>query len=1597
MLRSLTPIFRNALSSSQLASIERKSLLTEKDEIYFSRSHSQGDRKSKDGNSDENYIANPKEVPQGQELLKYIVPGARVKRGKDWKWEEQDQPFGEGTVVEKVSSTGWAKVCWGPPEAATSSHMESNSYRMGKEGLFDLTLTNEYWAKICERKKETNSVADDVENPSNATDSSSEKVSNNLVEKFLNCLEQMELSLCLKLIGSIDNQCESNIRNVVNLLLKTVDGVQLPHKTGSTPTNALHSLILLLVLFKFELDAQKTFGSRAVPILLRLLKEEIGGVRSKIVVLKIIHGLLDQPGANSVENGLVSTEGNSPYCAIQSHDIIRQLLSVLSQNIGEIPEENSSQGFRTSSSSSSIRPSDSAISKVSVSDQIIKLLVETHNECPQMNPVVASKLQEALRKVLTYFAKAAISIAESPTCSTDESQHDLLRRESSVSLRSGLEDIDESEMLEVLACLYTMIGEVDFRPQVGSVVSHCQMNECVVVAVECDCYQVRCVADGKVAKCQTEDIAKVSKPIDMSKLFNDEVSLILLNKLLMFSVSARICAFAEVFNNDGFVSRCEVYFTQIQAAILQIIRLVSKDQNLFRKVICVDMKPETIDELKISCFSASDAAKSRLDQTCVDFKTVLQVATNASPLKQIYHINEVHNAIALTNLTLISPLDVGYLSSTSSAKTSPKPAEGQEVPFPSWVSTEIDSMENYLNVLDSNANGVERSVDSSGGEESSSGVWLSSFYYSNDLQPPVSARSSNKKTPRSTHRSTTSLAHTSDAQSAPNPLVSQIMEMGFQRKHIEHAIQKLTLASSVEGYRPQIEAVVSWLVDHVPDPADASGADFDSLPDENENSFSGTEDEVDSLMERLSVTIQQTSNLTEIFEELRESLRIRSLNASTDATMDGTGEVGDVSSGYNEASADETLAVETARDASPNNARGEHSEATAASVDSEDSSTLTTEEASHRNATAEQLSQSQAHGEESMFKTRQDFVTNGDYAMYVRDNIRVGMKVKCCKSFEEVHEGDTGTAVKLDRDGLHELNVQVDWKEKNGTYWVRYIHVELLGYETASGYNECSESGISIQETSENEELNLPGDMADEAMVELVQREINRGDRVRVKSTVLQPRYKWGSVTHQSVGTVVGFNKRGNAIIDFPEQSGWNALLSELDIVADPQAVHQTQATSESPGSSNLPAFQSTERQPKPEVLNQEAAVPEFSRAVSTLKQPKLVGPSNTSSQQKNHSGLITEWKQIIRCLKVSSRPESAMNMFSSNSKSCWQSSGKQGDHWILIEIKPNILLHRLSIECDSDAGSSYRPQTIIVSVGNESSHVAQLQKARSVHVGPADGNEIPLLGDLSQYYRFIRISITECSNNGMDCRINRVNLIGRVQTLLQISSYPYLAPDTFHSEDVFTSDSRVDTGEEFKCTVYTWGLNDKGQLGVKGELKVKHPSFNAAISKLDVASISGGSKSLFVVTRDGKVYACGDSSNGRLGIGDVDLPQMVTSPRLITSLTNHVIKKVAVCSGGKHCLALTSDGKVFSWGDNADGKLGQNNRVSCDTPKIIEAFWGERIKDICCGTGHSAAINSHGALYTWGLGDYGRLGHGDTQVTCLPSVSSLLSVFYYS
>ena len=107
----------------------------------------------------------------------------------------------------------------------------------------------------------------------------------------------------------------------------------------------------------------------------------------------------------------------------------------------------------------------------------------------------------------------------------------------------------------------------------------------------------------------------------------------------------------------------------------------------------------------------------------------------------------------------------------------------------------------------------------------------------------------------------------------------------------------------------------------------------------------------------------------------------------------------------------------------------------------------------------------------------------------------------------------------------------------------------------------------------------------------------------------------------------------------------------------------------------------------------------------------------------------------------------------------------------------------------------------------------------------------------------------------------------------------------------------------------------------------------------------------------------------------------------ILESIRHVFIKKLAINSGGKHCLALSSEGEVFSWGEGEDGKLGHGNRTGCDRPRVIETLRGTEVVEIAAGGAHSACITSTGELYTWGKGRYGRLGHGDSDDQMRPKL----------
>ena len=206
---------------------------------------------------------------------------------------------------------------------------------------------------------------------------------------------------------------------------------------------------------------------------------------------------------------------------------------------------------------------------------------------------------------------------------------------------------------------------------------------------------------------------------------------------------------------------------------------------------------------------------------------------------------------------------------------------------------------------------------------------------------------------------------------------------------------------------------------------------------------------------------------------------------------------------------------------------------------------------------------------------------------------------------------------------------------------------------------------------------------------------------------------------------------------------------------------------------------------------------------------------------------------------------------------------------------------------------------------------------------------------------------------------------------------------EVLRKDDIATP--KVVRGQEFSVslkadgTVWTWGYNGYGQLGLKDTVTRYKPT---QISIENVIDIAAGANHVLLLTKDGKVYTFGQNSYSQLGrSGDT------TKPEEVEGLEN--ITKIA--AGGYHSMALANDGSVYTWGYNGNGQLGNGTTTSSSTPIKIKA---RNIYQIDAGNQTSAAVDGNGNTYIWGYNGYGQLGNGTTtnlyaprQVTSLDDI----------
>ncbi len=186
--------------------------------------------------------------------------------------------------------------------------------------------------------------------------------------------------------------------------------------------------------------------------------------------------------------------------------------------------------------------------------------------------------------------------------------------------------------------------------------------------------------------------------------------------------------------------------------------------------------------------------------------------------------------------------------------------------------------------------------------------------------------------------------------------------------------------------------------------------------------------------------------------------------------------------------------------------------------------------------------------------------------------------------------------------------------------------------------------------------------------------------------------------------------------------------------------------------------------------------------------------------------------------------------------------------------------------------------------------------------------------------------------------------------------------------------------GSPFNPTVYCWGNNLDGQLGLTGQTLYGTATINTALASGGhwPVDLDGGAQHSIVLMSDNTVRCMGSHVFGNIGTGIVNSSLYYTTPQTVVRMPTLTPLQdiVSVCAGTNHNLALDIYGRVWAWGRNDFGQLGLGTNIFHQTAaNLIPGL--QNIRAIAAGGNSSMAMRSDGAIFVWGKNNKGQLGLG--------------------
>lgn len=212
---------------------------------------------------------------------------------------------------------------------------------------------------------------------------------------------------------------------------------------------------------------------------------------------------------------------------------------------------------------------------------------------------------------------------------------------------------------------------------------------------------------------------------------------------------------------------------------------------------------------------------------------------------------------------------------------------------------------------------------------------------------------------------------------------------------------------------------------------------------------------------------------------------------------------------------------------------------------------------------------------------------------------------------------------------------------------------------------------------------------------------------------------------------------------------------------------------------------------------------------------------------------------------------------------------------------------------------------------------------------------------------------------------------------------------------DVYWENSNTVFAKDSNGKIYAWGSNYDGQLGNGTTTDSSIPICisdiaESALKGKNIVNIYNEESAILAIDSNGKLYVWGNGNYGILGIGtteDIHMPICLSDIRG-NALNGKNIEDIY--ASFDFVLVKDSNGKLYTWGSNYRGRLGDGTNQDRKTPICISDIEGNALKDkriseICCYGSTVIVQDSNKKIYTWGSNSEGLLGNGKNENSNAP------------